>query len=58
MSYFLLNFLTRSPLGQGLFCENFDDQQNTPPPMTGFIITENALFFIQTEDGLNDLITE
>lgn len=55
---FLLNMLTIAPLGQGLFCENFKDAQNNPPPGTEFIITEDALFFLQTEDGLNDLITE
>ena len=54
----LIDVLNTASVGQGLFCANFEESQNNPPPGTEFIITENALFFIQTEDGLNDLITE
>lgn len=58
MSVFLTDFLTIAPLGQGLFCENFNNANENPPPGSYLLITENLLFNFLTEDGVANLITE
>jgi hypothetical protein len=54
----LLDFVTIGPLGQGLFCVNFENMPPEPPPTSDLLITENLLFYFLTEDGLYNLITE
>lgn len=58
MSFFLTNFLTVGPIGQGLFCENFNGSLPSPPPGSDLLITEDLLFNFLTEDGIANLITE
>jgi hypothetical protein len=53
-----LDMLVKAPLGQGLFCENFSDSSENPPPGSDLLITEDLLFNFLTEDGVANLITE
>ena len=53
-----MDMLVKAPLGQGLFCENFSDSSENPPPGSDLLITEDLLFNFLTEDGVANLITE